>query len=55
MQIAYVDDAGDVQTVRSDTAVPPVLVFAGVAVDSDLLPQLTRDFLALKRRFFRAG
>ena len=53
MQIAYIDDAGDVQTVVAPNAdVPPVLVFGGVAVRSDLLPQLTRDFLALKRRWF---
>lgn len=53
MLVAYVDDAGDVQTLPSrDTVVPPVLVFGGVVLDTDTLPQLTRDFLALKRRFF---
>lgn len=53
MQIAYVDDAGDVQTVpRPQTSVPPVLAFGGVVIPGDGLVQVTRDFLALKRRFF---
>lgn len=53
MQIAYVDDAGDVQTVPvTNTQVPPVLAFGGFVLDAGALPQLTRDFLALKRRFF---
>ncbi len=53
MQIAYVDDAGDVQTVpAANTLVPPVLAFGGVVLDSGSLPQFTRDFLALKRHHF---
>ena len=53
MHVAYVDDAGDVQTVPAvHTTVPPVLAFAGVALDATTLPQLTRDFLALKRLHF---
>lgn len=53
MQVAYVDDAGDVQTVPGqNTTVPPVLAFGGVAFDADSLAQLTREFLALKRRHF---
>lgn len=53
MHIAYVDDAGDVQTVpAANTQVPPVLAFGAVALRAEVLPQLTRDFLALKRRFF---
>lgn len=53
MHIAYVDDAGDVQTVPgAHTAVPPVLAFAAVALDAAALAQLTHDFLALKRLHF---
>jgi hypothetical protein len=53
VRVAYVDDGGDVQTlVASNPNVPPVLVFGGVAINADSLPQLTRDFLGLKRRFF---
>jgi hypothetical protein len=53
MQIAYVDDAGDVQTVpAARTDVPPVLAFGGIALPAASLDQLTRDFLALKRRHF---
>jgi hypothetical protein len=53
MLVAYVDDAGDVQTVPTRaTVVTPVLVFGGLVLDAGSLPQLTRDFLALKRRFF---
>jgi hypothetical protein len=54
LHVAYVDDGGDVQTVTAQNpAVPPVLIFGGVVLSTDALPQLTRDFLALKRRFFR--
>jgi Protein of unknown function (DUF3800) len=53
VQIAYVDDAGDVQTVAvPNTQVPPVLAFGAVVLRGETLSQLTRDFLALKRRFF---
>jgi hypothetical protein len=53
VQIAYVDDAGDVQTVvAANTQVSPVLAFGGVVLRGETLPQLTRDFLALKRHFF---
>jgi Protein of unknown function (DUF3800) len=54
MHVAYVDDAGDVQTVpAAHTAVPPILAFGAVALRAESLPQLTRDFLALKRTHFR--
>ena len=47
LQIAYVDD---VQTVPSqNTRVPPVLAFGGIVLRAETLPQLTRDFLGLKR------
>ena len=53
MWIAYLDDAGDVQTVTAaNTAVPPVLVFGAVTLPAKSLAQLTRAFLDLKRRFF---
>jgi Protein of unknown function (DUF3800) len=51
--IAYLDDAGDVQTVTAaNAAVPPVLVFGAVALPAESLAELTRTFLDLKRRFF---
>jgi hypothetical protein len=53
VHVAYVDDAGDVQTLVTASQVAPVLAFGAVAVDASILPQLTRDFLALKRRYFR--
>ena len=52
MLIAYVDDAGDVQALRADSQIQPVLAFACVIVDQARLARLTRDFLALKRHYF---
>lgn len=53
MLIAYVDDAGDVQTLRSGSNIQPILSFACVIVDQAKLAKLTTDFLALKEHHFR--
>lgn len=52
MLIAYVDDAGDVQALRSGSQIQPVLAFACVIVSQTDLAKLTRDFLSLKRHYF---
>lgn len=51
--IAYVDDAGDVQTLRSGSNIQPILSFVCVIVDQTQLSTLTRDFLDLKQHYFR--
>jgi hypothetical protein len=50
--IAYVDDAGDVQALRTGSQIQPVLAFACVIVDQADVAKLTREFLALKRHYF---
>ena len=52
MLIAYVDDAGDVQALRSGSQIQPVLAFACVIVNQADVTKLTRDFLSLKRHYF---
>lgn len=52
MLIAYVDDAGDVQTLGSGSQIQPVLGFACVIVDQANVTRLTRDLLSLKRHYF---
>jgi hypothetical protein len=51
--IAYVDDAGDVQTLKSGSNIQPILAFVCVIVDQSQLAKLTTDFLALKEHHFR--
>jgi hypothetical protein len=51
--IAYVDDAGDVQTLKSGSNIQPILAFVCVIVDQSRLAKLTKDFLALKEHHFR--
>lgn len=53
MLIAYVDDAGDVQTLRAGSNIQPVLAFVCVIVDQSHLARLTKDLLALKEHHFR--
>ena len=54
MHLAYVDDAGDVQTlVSANSLVPPVFAFGAIALRAESLPDITREFLALKRAHFR--
>lgn len=53
MLVAYVDDAGDVQTLKSGSGIQPILAFACVIVDQAQISQLTRDFLQLKEHHFR--
>lgn len=52
MLIAYVDDAGDVQTLKSESGIQPILAFSCVIVEQAQLVKLTTDFLALKRHYF---
>jgi hypothetical protein len=49
MELAYVDDAGDAQPL---SAGQPILSFSSVIFDQGHLAGITRDFLALKRRWF---
>lgn len=52
MRICYVDESGDGRLpdlARPD--VPPALVVCGLVVESEAVPDLTRDFLAEKDRF----
>jgi Protein of unknown function (DUF3800) len=51
--IAYVDDAGDVQTLQPGSNIQPILAFVCVIIDQSHLAELTRDFLALKEHHFR--
>jgi len=51
--IAYVDDAGDVQTLKSGSNIQPILAFVCVIVDQSKLAKLTEDFLTLKEHHFR--
>lgn len=53
MLIAYVDDAGDIQTLKSGSNIQPILSFVCVIVDQAQLARLTEDFLALKEHHFR--
>ena len=52
MLIAYVDDAGDVQTLKSGSDIQPILAFACVIIDQRQLARLTKEFLVLKRHYF---
>jgi uncharacterized protein DUF3800 len=51
--IAYIDDAGDVQTLKSGSNIQPILAFICVIIDQSQLARLTTDFLALKEHHFR--
>lgn len=52
MLIAYIDDAGDVQTLKAGSDIQPILAFSCVIVEQTQLAKLTKDFLALKRHYF---
>lgn len=53
MKICYVDEAGDGdRPVPGAPNISPVLVIAGLVLDSADLPTVTHSFLAAKRRFF---
>lgn len=53
MKTLYVDEAGCLGSIPSATSdIQPVFVIAGIVFDSSQLVDITRDFVALKRRFF---
>ncbi len=53
MYIAYVDEAGNLAELTSPTVdIEPVFVQCGLLVHAANLPELTRDFLHLKHRFY---
>lgn len=53
MKICYIDEAGctgKLPSPRSD--IQPVFVLSAVVFDSESIPEVTRDFLGLKKKFF---
>jgi hypothetical protein len=53
LYVAYVDDAGDIQTLNPAVAdIQPIVAFGGIMVRQDKLTRLTREFLLLKRDHF---
>jgi hypothetical protein len=53
VRIAYVDDAGDPETlVHAASTLPPVFVLAAVSFEQQRLHRITMQYLALKRRHF---
>jgi hypothetical protein len=53
MYVCYVDESGCTGELPSAISpVQPVLVIAGVIIDHSLIRSVTREFLALKQRFF---
>lgn len=53
LQICYVDESGSGEALlpTSPPDTPPILALVGVIIDQGKLATLTRDFVALKRRF----
>lgn len=55
MRFCYVDESGDTASLSSPTEnIQPVIVIAGVILDSQQVHELTLDFINLKQRFFPA-
>ncbi|MPZ26018.1 MAG: hypothetical protein GEV12_06110 [Micromonosporaceae bacterium] len=52
MHFLYLDEAGGTERPDLGRAATPVMAIVGVIVHARLVPPLTRDFLAIKRRFF---
>jgi len=53
MYICFVDESGGFEAPNSPVhGVTPVMVIAGIVVHADKIPDLTRDFLAIKRKHF---
>lgn len=51
--ICYIDEAGCSASLPArKTDIQPLLVIAGLVVQQEALPSLTREFLSLKRKFF---
>jgi Protein of unknown function (DUF3800) len=56
MHICYIDEAGCTGILPSLVSdIQPVFVLGGIIVDQTRLHKITRDFLALKRRYFPGG
>jgi hypothetical protein len=52
VHILYLDESGSVEAPDHEPSGSPVMAILGVIIDASSIPQLTRDFLALKRRYF---
>jgi Protein of unknown function (DUF3800) len=52
MHFCYLDESGSTEAPDDGQSATPVMVILGLIVDADHVPELTRDFLALKRRHF---
>ncbi|MBO9577369.1 MAG: DUF3800 domain-containing protein [Microbacteriaceae bacterium] len=52
MQICYIDESGGGEPPDQSPSATPVMVIAGVIVDADVIPALTRAFVGLKVRHF---
>jgi len=52
VHICYIDEAGGFEDPDGSLTATPAMVILGLIVDAARVPALTRDFLALKRRFF---
>lgn len=52
MYFCYLDESGGCERPDLGPQATPVMVLAGLIVEAVRIPALTRDFLALKRRFF---
>lgn len=52
MHLLYFDESGSHGPAEQGSNATPCMVVLGVIVDAALLPEVTREFLAFKRRFF---
>ncbi|GGU74301.1 DUF3800 domain-containing protein [Lentzea flava] len=52
MHLCYLDESGGSEPPDQSPNATPVMVILGLIIDASLVPALTRDFLALKRRHF---
>ncbi len=55
MKICYIDESGGFEAEGSTADATPLMVLIGLIVDHEHLRQLTRDFLALRQRFYRSS
>lgn len=52
MFFCYLDESGGCEALDDTSSTTPVMVIVGVIVSAEVMPALTRDFLALKREHF---
>ena len=53
MKVCYIDEAGSLGKLPSKTSpIEPVFVITGLVIDHARIPDVTKDFLKLKHRFF---